>query len=115
VAGAVQTEEVREAAGRGLSISSSTRVKVINHRMKCKHAMASMWVKLGHNQTGQKQTINKEENSKQDSQSMRINQRSKKPKKSVHAILKAPTNADIKHKHRTPVDCISQPGKSRKT
>jgi len=59
VAGAVQTEEVREAAGRGLSISSPTRVRVINHGLECKHAVASLWIKLGHNHIGQDQTINK--------------------------------------------------------
>ena len=37
----------------------------------------------------------------------------RKPNKSVHINRKAPTNADVGHKHRVPVDCISQPGRSR--
>lgn len=53
MADAVQTEEVREAAGRVHLFSGSVRVKVINHGMKCKHAMASLRVEAGHNHTGQ--------------------------------------------------------------
>lgn len=64
MADAVQTEEVREAAGRIYLFSGSVRVKVINHGMECKHAVASLRVEAGHNHTGQVQTMNKERSSK---------------------------------------------------
>jgi hypothetical protein len=57
-------EKVREAAGRVcISLQSAAHVKVINHGLEHKRAVASLWTKLEYDQTGQDLIINKEDNS----------------------------------------------------